>query len=89
MSNPDPNGVSAADDEAIQKLKDLIQLLPRTEKIAFVEATERNPQLIETESPPHQFLAREEGGEESNKWAAAARLAAYWENRCKYNDFKI
>ena len=46
-------------------------------KREYLEANEKNPELVETETPLHKFLAVED----NNPWQAARRLALYWKYR--------
>ena len=52
-------------------------MLSDREKAAYTEATERAPELIDSESDPLRFLRCAK----YNAWAAARHLARYWEKR--------
>lgn len=54
-----------------------MQLISVPEKQAFLQACQQCPELIQRESSPMLFLLRAD----FNSWAAAARLAKYWDMR--------
>jgi hypothetical protein len=56
-----------------------LQDIPDTDKLAYLEALERAPELVERESGPVAFLRCEK----FNIWAAAQRLVKYWNVRKK------
>ena len=60
-----------------QQLLDAIRLVPEDSKAAYLEAMERVPHLVETESDPMRFLRFEK----YNPFAAARRLVTYWKTR--------
>jgi hypothetical protein len=55
----------------------VLDLIPTQEKGAYLQAMQRCPELVATESDPCRFLIRDD----YNVWAAARRLVAYWEAR--------
>lgn len=63
--------------KVLDNLIEAIQALPLSEKAACMDALKIAPTIFETESPPAWFLWYEQ----SNTWAAARRLASYWEER--------
>jgi hypothetical protein len=63
--------------QANQQLQDAIKLIPQDAKAAYLEALERAPNLVATESDPMRFLHFEK----YNAWAAARRLVTYWSSR--------
>ena len=63
--------------DLLESLNDAIQLLPGSEKDAYVEALRIAPTLVQAESNPMLFIRHEN----FNVWAAAKRLAAYWTMR--------
>jgi hypothetical protein len=63
--------------QANQQLEDAIKLIPQDAKAAYLEALERAPKLVATESDPMRFLRFEK----FNAWAAARRLVTYWSSR--------
>jgi hypothetical protein len=54
-----------------------LQGIPDTEKLAYLEALERAPELVKRESDPVAFLRCEK----YDCWAAAHRLVKYWNVR--------
>jgi hypothetical protein len=54
-----------------------LQAIPDTGKLAYLEALERAPELVERESDPVAFLRCEQ----YDYWAAADRLVKYWNVR--------
>jgi len=60
-------------------LNEAIGCIPDMEKTAYLEALERAPHLVETESDPFCFLERDN----YNHWDAAERLVDYWAERKK------
>jgi hypothetical protein len=60
-------------------LHEALEAIPEEEKIAYLEALERAPQLVERESKGIIFLRFER----YDAWAAACRLVAYWALRKK------
>jgi hypothetical protein len=68
-------------DEVLQNgiglLHEALEAIPREKKLAYLEALERAPQLVERESKPIIFLRVEK----YDAWAAANRLVAYWDLR--------
>jgi hypothetical protein len=63
--------------QANQQLEDAIKLIPQDAKAAYLEALERAPNLVATESNPMRFLHFDK----YNAWAAARRLVTYWSSR--------
>jgi hypothetical protein len=63
----------------IRLLHEALKAIPAEEKIAYLEALERAPQLVERESKGILFLRFER----YDAWAAAYRLVAYWDLRKK------
>ena len=61
------------------ELNQAIELIPEVEKAAYLEALQRAPHLVETESDPLCFLQYDK----YNCWDAANRIVAYWEERLK------
>lgn len=55
-------------------LRDAIQELSDFDKASYMEALERCPKLVESESPENRFLAVDDG----DVVKAARRLAMYW-----------
>jgi len=64
---------------ARDKLNRVIELIPHQQKTAYLEALQRAPHLVETESDPICFLQCDN----FNCWDAANRIVAYWEERRK------
>lgn len=64
---------------ARDKLNRVIELIPHQQKNAYLEALQRAPHLVETESDPICFLQCDN----YNCWDAANRIVAYWEERRK------
>jgi phosphoribosylaminoimidazole carboxylase (NCAIR synthetase) len=54
-----------------------LQAIPDTDKLAYLEALERAPELVQRESDPAAFLRCEK----YDYWAAAHRLVKYWNVR--------
>jgi hypothetical protein len=54
-----------------------LQAIPVTEKVAYLEALERAPELVDLESDPVAFLRCEK----YDYWSAAHRLVKYWQVR--------
>jgi hypothetical protein len=65
---------------AVQLLWEALDAIPAAEKQAYLEALDRAPLLVESESEPVGFLRCEK----YDAWAAARRLVAYWETRRKF-----
>jgi hypothetical protein len=63
----------------IRLLHEALEAIPQEEKLAYLEALEHVPQLVERESKPIIFLRVEK----YDAWAAARRLVAYWDLRKK------
>jgi hypothetical protein len=61
-------------------LQEALHEIPEAAKEAYLEALERAPLLVESESDPISFLRCEN----YDAWAAAHRLVAYWEVRKKF-----
>jgi hypothetical protein len=66
-------------ENGITILREALEGMPDSEKVAYLEALERAPQLIERESAPVSFLRCEK----YDAWAAARRLVEYWSIRKK------
>jgi hypothetical protein len=66
-------------EKAVLLLQDALQEIPDEEKEAYLEALERAPMLVETESDPVRFLRCEK----YDAGVAAHRLVSYWEVRKK------
>jgi hypothetical protein len=60
-------------------LRDAVLAIPDAEKVAYLEALEIAPLMVERESDPVAFLRCEH----YDAWAAAQHLVAYWEVRKK------
>jgi hypothetical protein len=60
-------------------LAEALETIPDAEKQVYIEALERAPQLVLSESDPARFLRCEK----YDAWAAAVRLVNYWETRKK------
>jgi hypothetical protein len=77
-ADSDEDGTDEEIDESIFKeFYNALGALEPEEKDAFLEASHRVPNLVETESPPIDFLR----AEQFNSWAAAERCINYWELR--------
>ena len=63
--------------EALEQLRLALELIPPEHKVAYTEALERVPEIIDSESNPVWFLRCEE----CDCCAAARRLVAYWKER--------
>ncbi|GAX19170.1 hypothetical protein FisN_15Lh341 [Fistulifera solaris] len=61
----------------LECLHGAIDLLPESDKTAYIEAIQRTPDLVEAESPPLRFLEFDD----FNYAAAAIRLCNYWKYR--------
>jgi hypothetical protein len=64
-------------ERALAELEDALELIPGTSKAALMEARQRMPDTVNKEADPIRFLRFEN----YNTWAAAQRLAAYWNTR--------
>ncbi|GAX19169.1 hypothetical protein FisN_15Lu340 [Fistulifera solaris] len=67
-------GVSA---RHMESFKEAMNLLPDTDKSAYLLAMQRVPDLVEDESPPTLFMEFSD----CDAWAAATRLCNYWKHR--------
>ena len=65
------------DERSMQAFAEALQLIPSSERAAYDEAMATVPQLVAQESPAARFLQFTHG----DPWAAAKRLALYWERR--------
>jgi hypothetical protein len=66
-------------ENGVVMLRQALQDIPDDEKVAYLEALEYAPLLVERESNPAAFLRCEK----YDAWAAARRLVAYWDVRKK------
>jgi hypothetical protein len=67
---PDPK-------RALIELEQAIDLIPDSEKGAYLHAVRTVPALVQLESPPLRYLRFDS----YNTWAAARRLVDYWQGR--------
>jgi hypothetical protein len=65
--------------KGLDEIKQALQSIPRRERKKYIEAIERVPYLVATESNPIVFLRCEK----FNATAAAHRLTKYWDARCE------
>ena len=64
-------------DLAVKGMKEALASIPEDQKSAYLDASERAPLIVETESPMSRFLL----ACDFNYWAAADRLVQYWNER--------
>jgi hypothetical protein len=65
--------------KGLDEIKEALAYMPSQEKKSYMEAIERVPSLVATESDPIVFLRCEK----FNASAAAQRLICYWDARCE------
>jgi hypothetical protein len=65
--------------KGLYNIKEALECIPSQERKSYIEAFERVPSLVETESNPIAFLRCEK----FNATAAAHRLIKYWDARCE------
>ena len=75
MSATLPESVTKRD--LISELQDAIEAIPNHEKLDYIEALERSPHLVETESDPMRFL----NNANFNVTIAARAIVVYWKRR--------
>jgi hypothetical protein len=63
--------------QALIELEQAIDLIPESEKGAYLHAVQTVPALVQLESPPLRYLRFDS----YNTWAAARRLVDYWQGR--------
>jgi hypothetical protein len=77
----DPDGPegSLLRHKGLDEIKQALQCIPSQKRKSYMEAIERVPYLVATESNPTSFLRCEK----FNATAAAERLIKYWDARCE------
>lgn len=68
---------AAAEAAAATAIQDAMVIVPNEDKAAYLEALEKDPEMVRRESNPTRFLECER----NNPWKAAKRLACYWKQR--------
>jgi hypothetical protein len=63
--------------QALIELEQAIDLIPESEKGAYLHAVQTVPSLVQLESPPLRYLRFDS----YNTWATARRLVDYWQGR--------
>lgn len=66
--------------EGLRSLEEAMEMLPEEDRAAYIAATRCVPYLVQTESDPLRYLRFDA----YNSWAAARRLASYWQRRVEF-----